>query len=140
MAAIDLLFHCLLFTHQILSGCFCCLKTFFSILSLQGTVQFGTLLEAKSSAWSEQVPFPSASPSNSRRATTNDTDDSLSVPVAFLLRSGEIRGARWSITSRTFRGIEVISIGQRFQIINNVGRPLVVHPVLISPGKKVFYY
>ena len=29
MAAIDLLFYCLLFTCQILSGCFCCLKTFF---------------------------------------------------------------------------------------------------------------
>lgn len=103
-------------------------------------MQFGTFLEAKSSAWSEEVPFPSGSPSNSRKATTNDTEDSLSVPLAFLLGSGEIRGARWSITSRTFRGIEVISIGQRFQIINNVGRPLVVHPVLTSPGKKVFYY
>lgn len=140
MAAIDQLFYCLLFARQILSDCFCCLKTFFSILSLQGTVQFGTLLEAKSSAWSQEVPFPSGSPSYSRKATTNDTEDSLSVPVAFLLGSGEIRGARWSITSRTFRGIEIISVGQRFQIINNVGRPLVVHPVLISPGKKVFYY
>lgn len=66
-----------------------------------------------------------------------DDDESLSVPLAFVLGSGEIQGARWSLTSRLFHGIEIITIEQRFQVINSVGRPLVAHPVLVSVGKKV---
>ena len=98
----------------------------------------GTFFEGNSSSWSEAVPFPASTP-GSRDVPINDADDSLSVPVAFVLGSGEIRGARWSVTSRMFRGIEIITIEQRFQVINNVGRPLVAHPVLVSVGKKVFY-
>ena len=105
---------------------------------MQGKVQFGTFFEGKSLTWSEAVPFPASTPS-SREVPINDADDSLSVPVAFVLGSGEIRGARWSITSHKFRGIEIVSIEQRFQVINNTGRPLVAHPVLVSAGKKVFY-
>ena len=57
--------------------------------------------------------------------------------MAFVLGSGEILGAQWSVTSRLFRGIEIITIEQKFQIINNVGRPLAAHPVLVPAGKKV---
>jgi len=96
-------------------------------------VQLGTYFEGKVCSWSEAVSFPSSS----QEAQSNDAEDSLSVPVAFVLGSGEIRGARWSVTSRTYRGIEVISIEQRFYVINNVGRPLLAHPVLMMSGKKV---
>ena len=58
--------------------------------------------------------------------------------MAFVLGSGEIRGTQWSVTSRLFRGIKIITIEQKFQIINNIGRPLVAHPVLVPAGKKVF--
>lgn len=103
---------------------------------ITGKVQFGTSFEGKWSSWSEIVPFPAGAQS-SRQVPTNDADDSLSVPVAFVLGSGEIRGTQWSVTSRLFRGIEIITIEQKFQIINNVGRPLVAHPVLVPAGKKV---
>lgn len=96
-------------------------------------MQLGTYFEGKVCSWSEAVSFPSSS----REVPVNDADESLSVPVAFVLGSGEIRGARWSVTSRMFRGIEIISIEQRFQVINNVGRPLLAHPVLMMSGKKV---
>ena len=124
--AIDLSF----FNHQVRNVC---LNSFLT----QGKVQFGTSFEGKSPSWSEIVPFPAGTQS-SRQVPTNDADDSLSVPVAFVLGSGEIRGTQWSVTSRLFRGIEIITIEQRFQIINNVERPLVAHPVLVPAGKKVF--
>lgn len=96
-------------------------------------MQLGTYFEGKVCSWSEAVSFPSSS----REVPLNDTEDSLSVPVAFVLSSGEIRGARWSVTSRMFRGTDIISIEQRFHVINNVGRPLLAHPVLVMSGKKV---
>ena len=96
-------------------------------------MQFGTYFDGKVCSWSEAVSFPASS----REVPINDADDGLSVAVAFVLGSGEIRGTRWSVTSRIFRGIEIISIEQRFQVINNVGRPLLVHPVLVMAGKKV---
>lgn len=96
-------------------------------------MQLGTYFEGKICSWSEAVSFPSSS----QEASSNDAEDSLSVPVAFVLGSGEIRGARWSVTSRMYRGIEIISIEQRFYVINNVGRPLLAHPVLVMSGKKV---
>lgn len=96
-------------------------------------MQLGTYFEGKVCSWSEAVSFPSSS----REVPLNDAEDSLSVPVAFVLSSGEIRGARWSVTSRMFRGIDIISIEQRFHVINSVGRPLFAHPVLVMSGKKV---
>lgn len=96
-------------------------------------MQLGTYFEGKICSWSEAVSCPSSS----QEASSNDAEDSLSVPVAFVLGSGEIRGARWSVTSRMYRGIEIISIEQRFYVINNVGRPLLAHPVLVMSGKKV---
>lgn len=96
-------------------------------------MQLGTYFEGKICSWSEAVSFPLSS----QEASSNDAEDSLSVPVAFVLGSGEIRGARWSVTSRMYRGIEIISIEQRFYVINNVGRPLLAHPVLVMSGKKV---
>ena len=103
-------------------------------LFTQGKVQLGTCVEGKVCSWSEAVSLPI---DGSRDVPTNDAEDGVSVPVAFVLGSGDIRGARWSVTSRTFRGIEIISIEQRFQVINNVGRPLYAHPVLVTAGKKV---
>ncbi len=99
----------------------------------QGKVQLGTYFEGQVCSWSAAVSFPSSS----REVPTNDADDALSVPIAFVLGSGEVRGARWSVTSRMFRGIEIISFEQRFQVINSVGKPLLVHPVLVMSGKKV---
>ena len=96
-------------------------------------MQFGTYFEGKHFSWSEPVSLPSSSV----ESTSNDAEDSLFVPVAFVLGSGEIRGARWSVTSRMYRGIEIISIEQRFHVINNIGRPLFAHPVLVMSGKKV---
>lgn len=96
-------------------------------------MQLGTYFEGKICSWSEAVSFPLSS----QEASSNDAEDSLSVPVAFVLGSGEIRGARWSVTSRMYCGIEIISIEQRFYVINNVGRPLLAHPVLVMSGKKV---
>ena len=96
-------------------------------------MQLGTYFEGRVCSWSEAMSFPSSS----QEASSNDAEDSLSVPVAFVLGSGEIRGARWSVTSRMYRGIEIISIEQRFYVINNVGRPLFAHPVLVMSGKKV---
>ncbi len=96
-------------------------------------MQLGTYFEGQVCSWSEAVSFPTSS----REVPVNDADDALSVSVAFVLGSGAIRGARWSVTSRMFRGIEIISFEQRFQVINNVGRPLLVHPVLVMSGKKV---
>lgn len=96
-------------------------------------MQLGTYFEGKHFSWSEPVSLPSSGP----ESPSNDAEDSLSVPVAFVLGSGEIRGARWSVTSRMHRGIEVISIEQRFHVINNVGRPFFAHPVLVMSGKKV---
>lgn len=96
-------------------------------------MQLGTYFEGKICSWSEAVSFPLSS----QEASSNDAEDSLSVPVAFVLGSGEIRGARWSVTSRMYRGIEIIWIEQRFYVINNVGRPLLAHPVLVMSGKKV---
>lgn len=57
--------------------------------------------------------------------------------MAFVLGSGEIRGVEWCISSRLFRGIEIVTIEHRYQVINNVGRPLVAHAVLLPAGKKV---
>lgn len=105
----------------------------FFISFMQGKVQLGTYFEGKVCSWSEAVSFPSSS----QEASSNDAEDSLSVPVAFVLGSGDIRGARWSVTSCMYRGIEIISIEQRFYVINNVGRPLLAHPVLVMSGKKV---
>ena len=105
----------------------------FVLFFTQGKVQLGTYFEGKVCSWSEAVYFPSSS----QEALSNDAEDGLSVPVAFVLGSGEIRGARWSVTSRMYRGIEIILIEQRFYVINNVGRPLVAHPVLVMSGKKV---
>ena len=96
-------------------------------------MQLGTYFEGKVCSWSEAVSFPSSS----QEASSNDAEDSLSVPVAFVLGSSEIRGARWSVTSRAYRGIEILSIEQRFYVINSVGRPLLAHPVLVMSGKKV---
>ena len=96
-------------------------------------MQLGTYFEGKVCSWSEAVSFSSSS----QEASSNDAEDGLSVPVAFVLGSGDIRGARWSVTSRMYRGIEIISIEQRFYVINNVGRPLLAHPVLVMSGKKV---
>ena len=96
-------------------------------------MQLGTYFEGKHFSWSEPVSLPSSGV----ESPSNDAEESLSVPVAFVLGSGEIRGARWSVTSRMHRGIEIISIEQRFHVINNVGRPLFAHPVLVMSGKKV---
>ena len=109
------------------------IKLCFFISFTQGKVQLGTYFEGNVCSWSDAVSFPSSS----REAPLNDAEDSLSVPVAFLLGSGDIRGTRWSVTSRMFRGIEIISIEQRFHVINNVGRTLLAHPVLVMTGKKV---
>lgn len=105
-------------------------------LFTQGKVKFGAYFGNKDGSWSEAVSLPSDSPST-REASSNDVDEGLSVPIAFVLSSGDIRGARWTITSRMCRGIKIVSVEQRFQMINNFGKPLVVHPVLVTPGKKV---
>lgn len=105
-------------------------------LFTQGKVKFGAYFGNKDGSWSEAVSLPSDSPST-REASSNDVDEGLSVPIAFVLSSGDIRGARWTIISRMCRGIKIVSVEQRFQMINNFGKPLVVHPVLVTPGKKV---
>lgn len=99
-------------------------------------MKFGAYFGNKDGSWSEAVSLPSDSPST-REASSNDVDEGLSVPIAFVLSSGDIRGARWTITSRMCRGIKIVSVEQRFQMINNFGKPLVVHSVLVTSGKKV---
>ena len=71
------------------------------------------------------------------QSAANGEDDGFSVPLAFVLGSGEIRGMQWCISSRLVRGVEIITIEHRYQVINNVGRPLVAHAVLLPAGKKV---
>ena len=71
------------------------------------------------------------------QAAANGEDDGFSVPLAFVLGSGEIRGMQWCISSRLVRGVEIVTIEHRYQVINNVGRPLVAHAVLLPAGKKV---
>ena len=102
----------------------------------QGRIQLGTFFEEKGRCWSEEFSIP-GSTSDSRSAPTADADDTVSVSVAFVLSSGEIRGASWSVTCRLFRGIKIVSVEQRFQIINNVGTRLLVYPALLATGKKV---
>ncbi|XP_068695500.1 intermembrane lipid transfer protein VPS13B-like isoform X2 [Montipora foliosa] len=101
---------------------------------IKGKIQFGSSLEGKSPSWSEALLLPAVIRSSRQQS---DEDDAFSVPVAFVLASGDVRGVRWSITSRLFRGIEIVILEHRFQVINNVGRPLVAHPLLLPAGRKV---
>lgn len=103
---------------------------------ITGKVKFGAYFGNKDCSWSEAVSLPSDTPS-SQEASSNDIDEGLSVPIAFVLSSGEILGARWTVTSRMCRGIKIISVEQRFQVINNFGKPLMVHPVLVTSGQKL---
>ena len=99
-------------------------------------MKFGAYFGNKDCSWSEAVSLPSDTPS-SQEASSNDIDEGLSVPIAFVLSSGEILGARWTVTSRMCRGIKIVSVERRFQVINNFGKPLMVHPVLVTSGQKV---
>jgi hypothetical protein len=110
------------------------------LLILQSTVQFGTHVAGSPSvSWSKPLTFPFLNLTKISTKEPNSSDEAhhVTISIAHVTMSARPVAVTWTMTSRICHGVRVVSVQEKFCVINSTGQPLIVLPALASSGKKV---